>query len=134
MLYSCCLVLHSCCVVLYSCCLVLCRVVTRVVFETRSSNMDLFFTEVDTVNSAKKELPSKTNKYLDLRIFTVADIVNRQGSVEKLDFLLRSPLNDQMIVVHCTTDYVDEYCYNLLYILLVAFLKSSEGWRLARMM
>ena len=112
----------------------LCRVVTRVVFETRSSNMDLFFIEVETVNSAKKELSSKTKKYLDLRIFTVADIVNRQGSVEKLNFLLRSPLNDQMIVVHCTTDYVDEYCYNLLYILLLAFSKSSEGWRLAGMM
>ena len=38
---SCCVVFYSCCVVLYSCCLVLCfvvlsRVVTRIVFQTRS--------------------------------------------------------------------------------------------------
>ena len=34
--FSCCLVLYSCCVVLYSCCVVLSRVVTHVVFYTRS--------------------------------------------------------------------------------------------------
>ena len=65
-LYSCCLVLYSCCVVLYSCCVVLSRVVTRVVFQTRSTRWQTEeFPAVHEANgyTLKLPAPSRQNRH-----------------------------------------------------------------------